>query len=74
MLQVSPVRAFSDNYIWLIRAPADPAAAVDREVEDAIGARPGPAELGRAADRHAHGAQRRTGDGAAEGITVEPVR
>ncbi len=24
MLQVSPVRAFSDNYIWLIRAPADP--------------------------------------------------
>ena len=27
MLQVSPVRAFSDNYIWLIRAPADPAAA-----------------------------------------------
>ena len=22
MLQVSPVRAFSDNYIWLIRAPA----------------------------------------------------
>ena len=28
MLQVSPVRAFSDNYIWLIRAPADPAAAV----------------------------------------------
>jgi hydroxyacylglutathione hydrolase len=31
MLQVSPVRAFSDNYIWLIRAPRDPAtvAVVD---------------------------------------------
>jgi hydroxyacylglutathione hydrolase len=28
MLEVSPVRAFSDNYIWLIRAPGDPAAAV----------------------------------------------
>ena len=28
MLQVSPVRAFSDNYIWLIRAPADPSTAV----------------------------------------------
>jgi hydroxyacylglutathione hydrolase len=28
MLQVSPVRAFSDNYIWLIRAPADPGAAI----------------------------------------------
>jgi hydroxyacylglutathione hydrolase len=28
MLEVSPVRAFSDNYIWLIRAPADPGAAV----------------------------------------------
>jgi hydroxyacylglutathione hydrolase len=42
MLQVSPVRAFSDNYIWLIRAPADPAAAVvvdpgdDRPVERAL--------------------------------------
>jgi hydroxyacylglutathione hydrolase len=42
MLQVSPVRAFSDNYIWLIRAPADPAAAVvvdpgdDCPVEDAL--------------------------------------
>ncbi len=28
MLEVNPVRAFSDNYIWLIRAPADPGAAV----------------------------------------------
>lgn len=28
MLQVSPVRAFSDNYIWLIRAPADPLTVV----------------------------------------------
>ena len=42
MLQVSPVRAFSDNYIWLIRAPADPAAAVvvdpgdERPVEEAL--------------------------------------
>jgi hydroxyacylglutathione hydrolase len=42
MLNVSPVRAFSDNYIWLIRAPADPAAAVvvdpgdDRPVEHAL--------------------------------------
>lgn len=42
MLNVSPVRAFSDNYIWLIRAPADPAAAVvvdpgdDRPVELAL--------------------------------------
>ena len=42
MLQVSPVRAFSDNYIWLIRAPADPGAAIvvdpgdDRPVEQAL--------------------------------------
>jgi hydroxyacylglutathione hydrolase len=42
MLDVSPVRAFSDNYIWLIRAPADPRAAVvvdpgdDRPVEDVL--------------------------------------
>lgn len=42
MLQVSPVRAFSDNYIWLIRAPGDPGAAVvvdpgdDRPVEQAL--------------------------------------
>jgi hydroxyacylglutathione hydrolase len=42
MLQVSPVRAFSDNYIWLIRAPADPGAAVvvdpgdDAPVEHAL--------------------------------------
>ena len=42
MLQVSPVRAFSDNYIWLIRAPANPAVAVvvdpgdDRPVEQAL--------------------------------------
>ncbi len=28
MLEVSPVRAFSDNYIWLIRAPGQPGAAV----------------------------------------------
>ncbi|MCJ7453761.1 MAG: hydroxyacylglutathione hydrolase [Steroidobacteraceae bacterium] len=28
MLEVSPVRAFSDNYIWLIRAPGQPDAAV----------------------------------------------
>ncbi|HTG77268.1 MAG TPA: hydroxyacylglutathione hydrolase [Steroidobacteraceae bacterium] len=42
MLEVSPVRAFSDNYIWLIRTPGDPtgAAVVDpgdaRPVEDAL--------------------------------------
>ena len=42
MLQVSPVRAFSDNYIWLIHAPADRGAAVvvdpgdDRPVEQAL--------------------------------------
>jgi hydroxyacylglutathione hydrolase len=42
MLAVSPVRAFSDNYIWLIRTPGDPsgAAVVDpgdaRPVEDAL--------------------------------------
>ena len=28
MLEVSPVRAFSDNYIWLIRSPRLPDAAV----------------------------------------------
>ncbi len=42
MLEVSPVRAFSDNYIWLIRTPGDPtgAAVVDpgdaRPVEAAL--------------------------------------
>src|SRR5687767_6874453 len=42
MLEVSPVRAFPDNYIWLIRAPGDPvgAAVVDpgdaRPAEDAL--------------------------------------
>jgi hydroxyacylglutathione hydrolase len=42
MLQVSPVRAFSDNYIWLIQAPADRGVAVvvdpgdDRPVEQAL--------------------------------------
>jgi hydroxyacylglutathione hydrolase len=42
MLEVSPVRAFSDNYLWLIRAPDDPSAAVvvdpgdARPVEDAL--------------------------------------
>ena len=28
MLEVSPVRAFSDNYLWLIRAPGDRTGAV----------------------------------------------
>jgi hydroxyacylglutathione hydrolase len=28
MLEASPVRAFSDNYLWLIRAPLEPGAAV----------------------------------------------
>jgi glyoxylase-like metal-dependent hydrolase (beta-lactamase superfamily II) len=42
MNEVSPVRAFSDNYIWLIRTPGDPAGAavVDpgdaRPVEEAL--------------------------------------
>ncbi|MCE3285381.1 MAG: hydroxyacylglutathione hydrolase [Steroidobacteraceae bacterium] len=42
MLLVSPVRAFSDNYIWLIQAPADRGVAVvvdpgdDRPVEQAL--------------------------------------
>jgi hydroxyacylglutathione hydrolase len=42
MLQVNPLRAFADNYIWMIRAPADPGAAVvvdpgdDRPVEQAL--------------------------------------
>jgi hydroxyacylglutathione hydrolase len=43
MLEVSPVRAFSDNYLWLIRAPAASRAAIvvdpgdDRAVEAALG-------------------------------------
>ena len=44
MLQVSPVRAFSDNYIWLIHAPADPSAVVAVDPGDA---RPVEAELAR---------------------------
>jgi len=44
MLQVSPVRAFSDNYIWLIRSPVDPAAVA---VVDPGDARPVEAELER---------------------------
>lgn len=35
MLDVSPVRAFSDNYIWLIRGLADPAVAVVVDPGDA---------------------------------------
>lgn len=35
MLQVSPLRAFSDNYIWLIRSPADPAAVAVVDPGDA---------------------------------------
>ena len=35
MLDVSPVRAFSDNYIWLIRAPADRREAVVVDPGDA---------------------------------------
>ncbi|MFO1395152.1 MAG: hydroxyacylglutathione hydrolase [Steroidobacteraceae bacterium] len=35
MLEVSPVRAFSDNYIWLVHAPADPAGAVVVDPGDA---------------------------------------
>jgi hydroxyacylglutathione hydrolase len=35
MLDVSPVRAFSDNYLWLIRAPGDPRAAAVVDPGDA---------------------------------------
>jgi hydroxyacylglutathione hydrolase len=35
MLDVSPVRAFSDNYLWLVRAPLDPRAAVVVDPGDA---------------------------------------
>jgi hydroxyacylglutathione hydrolase len=35
MLEVSPVRAFSDNYIWLIRTPADRCGAVAVDPGDA---------------------------------------
>jgi hydroxyacylglutathione hydrolase len=35
MIDVSPVRAFADNYIWLMRAPGDPAAAVVVDPGDA---------------------------------------
>jgi hydroxyacylglutathione hydrolase len=35
MLEVSPVRAFSDNYIWLIRTPADGNGAVVVDPGDA---------------------------------------
>ncbi len=35
MLEVSPVRAFSDNYLWLMRAPGDRAGAVVVDPGDA---------------------------------------
>lgn len=35
MLEVSPVRAFSDNYLWLIRAPTDGRCAVVVDPGDA---------------------------------------
>lgn len=35
MLEVSPVRAFSDNYLWLIRAPSDARRAVVVDPGDA---------------------------------------
>ena len=35
MLEVSPVRAFSDNYIWLRRTLGDPAGASVVESGDA---------------------------------------
>ena len=44
MLQVSPVRAFSDNYIWLIHSPVEPAAVA---VVDPGDARPVEAEVER---------------------------
>jgi hydroxyacylglutathione hydrolase len=35
MLQVTPVRAFTDNYIWLIHSPSDPARVVVVDPGDA---------------------------------------
>ena len=35
MIDVTPVRAFSDNYIWLIRGPRDPSLAVVVDPGDA---------------------------------------
>jgi len=35
MLQVTPVRAFTDNYIWLIHSPRDPARVVAVDPGDA---------------------------------------
>src|ERR1700754_139999 len=35
MLKISPVRAFADNYIWLIHAPADPRQVVAVDPGDA---------------------------------------
>lgn len=35
MLQVTPVRAFTDNYIWLIHSPAEPARVVVVDPGDA---------------------------------------
>jgi hydroxyacylglutathione hydrolase len=35
MLEVSPVRAFSDNYLWLVRTPGDRAGAVVVDPGDA---------------------------------------
>lgn len=35
MLQVTPVRAFADNYIWLIHSPRDPAQVVAVDPGDA---------------------------------------
>ena len=35
MLEVSPVRAFSDNYLWLVRTPGDPAGAIVVDPGDA---------------------------------------
>jgi hydroxyacylglutathione hydrolase len=35
VLEVSPVRAFADNYIWLIHAPRDPATVVAVDPGDA---------------------------------------
>jgi hydroxyacylglutathione hydrolase len=46
MLEVSPLRAFSDNYLWLIRAPADRHSAVVVDPGDA-----GPVEAALGKDR-----------------------
>jgi len=46
MLDVSPVRAFSDNYLWLVRAPRDRSGAVVVDPGDARAVEEALTELG----------------------------